>query len=153
MTQGSRDVIVNVQGTEYIVTRYDAITALKMKGELIALLAPCLGGIMGTGDGLSLLNDTSLDKAKSMGLAIFNVIPQLDIDKATNLIIKLCESARYAPGSKFVPGGYVKFNEAFDDDLIPAYELAIEVVKLNFEKYVKDISQGMATSPMKDTEA
>lgn len=135
MTDITQAAQVTLAGQTFTVVKLDAITSMKLMGKLSTVLAPVIGDAI-TAFGTT--NVASVDKQKLVAdiLAIF---PRLDMDAATDLIIELCQTARFNSGP--MVGQPVDFNTAFNDDLEAALLLAFEVCKLNFAKYVKGFSQ------------
>ncbi len=146
MTDNTQAVQVTLAGQGFIVEKLDAITSMKTMGKLSRVLAPVLG------DAITAFGTTNLAAVDQQKLVadILAIFPKLDMDEATDLIIELCEFARFGDGP--MAGKHVDFNTAFADDLEAALMLALEVCKHNFAKYVKGISQtGTAQTSQDDS--
>jgi len=61
------------------------------------------------------------------------LIPKLDVNEVTDVVVDLCQTARVQGGP--LSGELVQFDVEFANDLTPAYKLAIAVGQHNFKKY------------------
>lgn len=118
------------------IEKLSAVKAVNLKLRIGQLLSPVLPELPGVQ--AMLTGGKTIDA--EMLASLDKVLRELDADKTTNMLVELCETARYvvATGSSGA-GDFVKFDEAFVDDLTPAYILAFEIGKFNYAKYLGNV--------------
>ena len=118
------------------IEKMPATKAITTKARLAQLFSPVLGELPALQNAMTggvAINKESLASLEAL-------VTRVDADKFTGMLIELCEQARYvdAMGTS-TAGDFVKFDEAFEDDLTPAYILGFEIIKFNFEKYLGNV--------------
>jgi len=134
MPADSRIKAVVIRERQFIMQRVPAVAAMKMQARLLKVLAPVLSELTAVAPSLSRLDEN--DSARqAIGMQLIGLLPKVDMDEAVSIVIDLCQSCRHGSGPE--QGNPIVFDNAFDDDLLPAYELATAVAEFNFGKYFR----------------
>lgn len=129
-----KEILVN--NKKYVLKKFNAIDALKLKVRITKLVATALGGIENISkDDMS--NIMSQDVASLVG-KLSQAVERVDEDKFVNLVIDLL--SKNITQIKHADSMEVEVPLIIDTlEIMEMYEIAIEVVKFNLGKFIDDI--------------
>lgn len=129
-----KEILVN--NKKYVLKKFNAIDALKLKVRITKLVATALGGIENISkDDMS--NIMSQDVASLVG-KLSQAVERVDEDKFVNLVIDLL--SKNITQVKHSDSMEVEVPLIIDTlEIMEMYEIAIEVVKFNLGKFIDDI--------------
>ena len=141
---------IKIGKNEFIITKFMAYDSLKIQREIISLLGPSIGKILGSIKQEKGMLDSEID-GTGLSEAIKDIFEKLTEEKYFELIGTLLENVqvKFKQDNKVIVLDFsgdlkTKINMFFNDNPLEIYELLFCVIKENFSPFLQKIRSTLA---------